>query len=75
MLKWLLRTPPKIGSKWRNLGSGPFIGTEGSFDSPNIRVIDGVKDKWVLYHRLDYGPRTKYSCSIRSLRFDHREIT
>ena len=62
MLKWLLATPPAIGSTWTFLERNPF-------DSFSVKVL-AVKQGWFQY-QFQYG--VLGSLSIRAFRTIYRE--
>lgn len=63
MIKWLLATPPKIGSKWSKEPTNPF-------DDWSATVVE-VKDGWVKYNWYRGVIR---SSTIRNFRALYTEI-
>lgn len=67
MLKWLLATPPKVGSLWCRPSIDPFK------QSPPIEVLE-IKKGWVKYWYTDESPKYKYTSTIRRFYSNFKEL-
>lgn len=71
MFKWLLKTPPAIGSKWAHPND-----VDNPFRTLEVVVTD-VRDGYVQY-AFGYAGKDAYSgthsCSVRDFRIMYREL-
>lgn len=67
MIKWLLGTPPKIGSRWRWREGSPF-------SYAWVATVIAVKDGYVQYDRDDLKYMNPNDTTIRIFRSLYKEI-
>lgn len=67
MVKWLLATPPKIGSKWCF-----YDEIRSPWTEPTCFVVE-IKNGWVRY-KFSESSTKLYFLPIRKFRFVYREL-